>query len=197
MNAEELNKIFAAANKAEKYVWLKSQFDPNPLHREFFCNENGTINSRLYLPFIDDYEGTIQLTPDRVEWAHVSTQTSESAMRDRLATAKSSQTLVRLHFANLIEPTLIKHDYFQSHAASKLRTTVMFGYFVQDHTYLSAKSRSRILLSCLLDIENTDISNSKTTESLDFFSNSDDPHLTEFDESRFNQEEMQSNKSQD
>ena len=178
MNAEDLTTLFDAAQRAEKYVWLKHRLDRHPKLGSFSLSDDGYLCVALYLSFIDDYEGMMKIRPDCVEWAHVSTQTLTSVMRDRLAHAETNETLVRLSFSDSIEPQLMKHQFYATQGGG----TVMFGNFVHEQSLLSDPVRSRIPLNVLLDIANTDIPSSSINKSDRFSEICDEPNLCHFAE---------------
>ena len=177
MNADELRVIIDAADRTHKYVWLKHDSDRTPSLGTFAISDDGYLKVGLYLSFIDDYEGIMKIRPENVEWAHVSTKTWESDLRERLTYAETSNTLVRLHFSDFIEPQLFNHQFYNSDNG-----TVAFGNFVHEQTRSSDPTRSRIPLRILLDIENTDIPSSSINESEEFAHVCDEPNLCHFAE---------------
>jgi hypothetical protein len=178
MTTEELVAIFDAAERAEKYVWLKHCFDRNPICGEFSFGENRTIRVGMYLSFIDGYEGLSQIDPEHVEWAHVSTQTTISAMRERLTEAGNSKTLVKLLFLDSIPPQLVRYDYYTTRGGD----SVLLGYFVHQLSLTANPVRSRVPLKVLLDVQNTDIPSDAALPTEDFSTRYAHPNLCHFAE---------------
>lgn len=178
MNAEELLEVFDAAEAAGKYVWLKHRFDRRPLHQSFVMADDGTVLVGLYLSFLDDCEGLARIETEHVEWAHVSSQTTESVICERLDRAEQSETLVRLTFADRLAAVLFHHLLHASTPNGRITS----GHFVQQETLHKAMCRSRVPLRVLLDVENTSIPVSAAKECDDFFTACDEPNLEHFRE---------------
>lgn len=176
MDANELQAIFEEGEQAEKLVWLKHRFDPKPVCDGFRIEHNGRIEVSLYCAGIDDYEGAMTIRPSDVEWAHVSKQTYHNVMRARLTHAETTQTLVRVFFSDFLPPQLVKHYFYTSTDVG----TAMFCNFVAEDRMVFDSRRSRIPLNVLLDIQNSDISNSAVSEYASFEELMANPNLQLF-----------------
>ena len=176
---ENIIQILDAAETADKYVWIKHRFDRNPVHGTFSVREDGGIQVPLYMSFGDIREGRLIIQPADIEWAHVSTQTTERAICNRLGTAQEQSTLVRLCFPDLVDDILFKLSFYTS---EPLNGRVVLGHFVLPNSYLTSIQRSKIQISVLLDVECTEILDSVAINSGDFYTIAPDPNLIHFAE---------------
>lgn len=176
MDSNELKAVFDEGERTERLVWLKHRFDPKPVCDEFCFEESGKIYVSLYFSGTDDYEGLMSIGPADVEWAHVSSQTYESVLRERLTLAEKSQTLVRVFFTDFMPPQLVKH-YF--HTSTDVGTA-MFCFFMNEERLLYDSVRSRIPLKVVLNIENTSIPNHAVSECSTFQEIMSEPNLSVF-----------------
>ncbi len=176
MKTDELRAIFEEGERLHKLVWLKHRFDPRPTCDEFCLDDSETLYVSLYFSGTDSYEGLMAISPSDVEWAHVSQQTYENVMRDRLAHAKTTQSLVRVYFSDFLPPQLAQHHFCTSTEAG----TEMVCCFISEDRNVSDSRRSRIPLKVLRDVENTEFSNASFAEHPSFQDVMSDQHLALF-----------------
>ncbi len=172
MQAEELGTLLCEAKQVQKYVWLKHRLDRTPQLGTFTLDEYGTIDVALYLSFINDHEGLLQIRPEDVEWAHISNQDYIPAMKARLSHAAVTATLVRIRFSDFLKrqlfrfvPPILDEDDWHTEFHSNYSA---LGHFVQEETLFSDPEISRVPIGQLLSIENTDIRSDSVIPREDF-----------------------------